>query len=358
MLSLFWVFQYSTLPSLLIISPDQKVLLKPILEDQLPVYRQIASLTDDSFEEILAIIHICNTYYAICRFIERPTDFDYSKYDALSDPTIPFRSLTLEQYINNCRILNPTSPNTGLPEDVAINITLTICNAIKKLNSIGIAHLDIAPQNILLSGTITSLHATLIDFNCASFITEKLVELPTIKGTDRFVAPDLVSNTNSTDRADIYSIGCLLHYMLTGFSAKDYNLKTSRATINADLYPIIRKCIEDYDSRYRNITYLQRDLLNAQGIPATAIQKIFAHIPGFRSNKLWKKLFASYFYFAVAVSLLAISFYSLWTYELVIEFIWIFIEFLILTNALYLFPSAFCQEYLYLYSHTQIADAP
>ena len=245
----------------------------------------------------------------------------YAKPKTISTVSIP------------CRILNPTGSHIGLPEDTAINITLSICKAVKKLNSIGIAHLDIAPQNILLSGTLTTLHTTLIDFNCASFITEKLVELPTIKGTDRFVAPDLVSNTNSTDRADIYSIGCLLHYMLTGFSAKDYNLKTSRTIIKADLYPIIRKCIEDYDSRYRNITYLQRDLLNAQGIPATAIQKIFAHIPGFRSNKLWKKLIASYFYIAIIVSLFTISQNSLWSSELFIEFIWMICVYIVFTDA-------------------------
>ena len=89
-------------------------------------------------------------------------------------------------------------------------------------------HRDVKPENILLAGysaraggAATSWHALVADFGLARAIGaadyQRLTETGVIVGTVFYMSPEQLKEDRSLDqRADIYSLGCILFEMLTG----------------------------------------------------------------------------------------------------------------------------------------------
>lgn len=83
----------------------------------------------------------------------------------------------------------------------------------------GMAHRDIKPQNLMLT---PNGQVKILDFGLAGFVSEggsvgTLTEFGQGLGTPDYVAPEQIRDARSSDiRADIYSLGCTLYYLLAG----------------------------------------------------------------------------------------------------------------------------------------------
>lgn len=92
-----------------------------------------------------------------------------------------------------------------------------ILRALNHMHKQSIAHLDLKPQNILLSGGDVEDGLKLCDFGIARIVedTGKIYE---ILGTPDYVAPEVLHYEPLSLRTDIWSIGVLTYVLLTGFS--------------------------------------------------------------------------------------------------------------------------------------------
>ncbi len=104
-----------------------------------------------------------------------------------------------------------------LPLDEALRITHDVADALGHAHSQGVLHRDVKPENILVAGG----RALVADFGLARAIGaasyRKLTETGIIVGTVFYMSPEQLREDRDLDqRADIYSLGCMLYEMLTG----------------------------------------------------------------------------------------------------------------------------------------------
>jgi serine/threonine-protein kinase len=83
----------------------------------------------------------------------------------------------------------------------------------------GLVHRDIKPANLLVDrhGTVKILDMGLAKFAAAKGPSSQLARDDQVLGTADYVAPEQTVNSSTVDhRADIYSLGCTLYFLLTG----------------------------------------------------------------------------------------------------------------------------------------------
>ena len=98
----------------------------------------------------------------------------------------------------------------------AVSTTIDICEAAAALHTHGIIHCDISPANIVLAAD----GAHLIDLGAARMMTDPAPKRGERLGTLGFSAPERMLATPSA-KSDVYSIGRVLGYMLTGIDPAD-----------------------------------------------------------------------------------------------------------------------------------------
>ena len=103
----------------------------------------------------------------------------------------------------------------------AVHILESICSALSEAHDAGLIHRDIKPANIILCHQGGDYDvAKVLDFGLAVQTTgDKTESNPhgTISGTPQYMSPEAIVSPDSIDhRIDIYSLGCVAYYMLSG----------------------------------------------------------------------------------------------------------------------------------------------
>lgn len=104
-----------------------------------------------------------------------------------------------------------------LPEKDVVRLMRQILEAVQFLHERNIAHLDIKPQNLLLTSSFPQGDILLCDFGISRVIG-KGTEIREIVGTPDYVAPEILQYEPISLATDIWSLGVLTYVLLSGHS--------------------------------------------------------------------------------------------------------------------------------------------
>lgn len=156
--------------------------------------------------------------------------------------------------------LDQYAVENGLTQEQVISIGVQLCDAISCLHeqTPPIIHRDIKPQNIVMD---KGGNPRLIDFGSSRVYDETAQEDTVCFGTKHFAAPEQYGYSQTDCRTDIFSLGVLLGWLLTG----ETDMKTAVPKIkNKQVRRIINKCTAFApEKRYASAAKVKKALLLA-----------------------------------------------------------------------------------------------
>lgn len=144
--------------------------------------------------------------------------------------------MNIEQYVMR---------NGPMQTDMAVDLMLKILDAMQYIHSAHIVHRDIKPSNIMIRPDNT---ICLLDFGVAKDMDSKYGNTiaGSIIGTSGYMSPEQAEGYSINFRSDIYSLGCVFFYMLTGhhaFNTLSSEFETKDAIISSN-FPRLSKYLK------------------------------------------------------------------------------------------------------------------
>lgn len=215
-------------------------------------------------------------YRAIKRVPKTFADYELFRKEALilkgiRNPGIPIvydleeddqYSYLIEEYLEGDSLYVLISETGHCSSAMTIRYGIQICHLVHIMHSTRptpVLYLDLQPKNLLLYHNTIKL----IDFDHAVYADEA-EHLKERYGTIGCAAPEQYSGDVLDGRTDIYAIGAVLHYMLTGHfpgeAGAEKQVKLSGMT-ERRLMRVIRKCLHaEKGRRYQSAGELEQEL--------------------------------------------------------------------------------------------------
>jgi serine/threonine-protein kinase len=126
----------------------------------------------------------------------------------------------------------------GGPLDTATAtaILLQLCESLSEAHQHGIIHRDVKPSNIFVTERADgAVHVTLLDFGIARSVYEDKTELTQgIIGTPGYIAPECFLGMPPADVTDVYSLGGVGYFMMSGKSPGPISRSAPTGATNVD----------------------------------------------------------------------------------------------------------------------------
>ncbi len=144
-------------------------------------------------------------------------------YDAAVDDEYGWLVMDLLSGPNLVQLVESSGP---LHYSVALPLLAKVARGLHAAHLRGITHRDVKPANIVLNAPDIDLYAhpeqgypVLVDFGIARIVDESASQLTrpaTAIGTAAYMSPEQAKGQQVFASADIYSLGCVAYYLLTG----------------------------------------------------------------------------------------------------------------------------------------------
>ncbi len=185
------------------------------------------------------------------------------------------------ELLQGCDLDQLVAQEGPLPVARAVAYVLQACEALSEAHSVGIVHRDLKPANLFLAQRPDGSEIIkLLDFGISKQLANAttspsaLTATNSILGSPQFMAPEqLVSSRDVDLRADIWSLGVVLHELLTGSPAfpavtvaemytailrdDPERVSVRRPEVPPELETVILRCLEkDVELRFTTIADL------------------------------------------------------------------------------------------------------
>ena len=132
-------------------------------------------------------------------------------------------------YVPGCSLSDVVEQSGRLSPSRAVAAIADVCRAVGALHERGVVHRDITPGNVILSDD----GAHLVDLGIARQRIEGRQRDTTTLGTWGFAAPEQYGFAQTDARSDVYALGRLLGFMLTGErpDSESYERRLSDTTL-------------------------------------------------------------------------------------------------------------------------------
>lgn len=247
---LIWFDKYEIIKKLGSGGCGEVFLAKHITLNGLRAIKRI-SKQHDNYRELLREAHILQ---------ELTHPFIPTIYDFYEDNEF---SYIVMQYMEGDSLYQYRIKSIKISMSQIINFGIQICDLIQYLYSMKrpILYLDLKPHNII----VYENQLKLIDFGTAAF-KDNLDERKCSMGTKGYASPELFRKDTPDERADIYGVGTILFFLLTG-NYYDGKMQlfisySSRKRWKKELYHVIKRCLAYHPAlRYNSIATVKSKLL-------------------------------------------------------------------------------------------------
>lgn len=183
-------------------------------------------------------------------------------------------------YIPGLTLEQAVAERGRLQQNEAVSLAQQICEAVQELHRLGILHRDLTPANIIVADD----GAHIIDLGIARPLTDTANRNrdTTALGTYGFASPEQYGFAPTDVRSDIFSLGRILGFMLTGVYPDDTRY-TPLLSDDLHVTPRLRAIVEratafEPSARYQNVTQFARALTSPVDpvdsyVPAYAVQR-------------------------------------------------------------------------------------
>ena len=110
-------------------------------------------------------------------------------------------------------LLQTMREDAPLPLDQKLNVIVQLLDGLAHAHEVGVIHRDIKPANVFLAADGT---VKIMDFGVARFTMSAATNTGMVMGTPDYMSPEQVQGGKLDGRTDLWSVGCMLHELITG----------------------------------------------------------------------------------------------------------------------------------------------
>ena len=176
--------------------------------------------------------------------LRHPNTIEIYDYGRADDGTFYY----VMEYLNGLSLEDLVAGHGPQSPDRAVHVLRQVCGALREAHRLGMVHRDIKPSNVLIFPD-GSPHdqVKVLDFGLVHSLADeldpesKITRDGLIVGTPEYMSPEQASGSSIDGRSDLFSLGSVAYYLLTGREAfhRENPMKTLLAVVNEEPAPLV-----------------------------------------------------------------------------------------------------------------------
>ena len=281
-----------------------------VVKYKLSVYRDIEKLNSDG--TVILSYNLNTDRTCVKKYVNKNAFEIYKKISDIKNSLLPEiyemieydgNYLIVEEYIKGKSVEEIIDEEGKLSAENACRYIIDICKALESIHRENIIHRDISPDNVIID---ENNRARLLDFDIARFGNKNKSMDTSILGTAGFASPEQFGFGETDVRSDVYSLGNLFNYMLTG------NVVQKGIYKYEPVHSVIEKAVKFEPAyRYNNVGEMKKaaelciktddlckwdDAENNTEVLNKKKYGILSNVPGFRTNNNRNKVISIVLY--------------------------------------------------------------